>query len=120
MPSEDDPQPARPPGGSMSRKLAWSAAILLITVACDDTTSPNDSSQLRVAFAAVDTTGTPTNNSQLVVTGTNGTLTITDVRMIVSEFELKGPRACVEEDDEGELELENCEFESAPFLLDLD
>jgi hypothetical protein len=104
----------------MSRKLAWSAAILLCTAACDDGTSPNDSSRLRVAFAAVDTTGTQSNSNQLVVTGTNGTLTITDVRMMVSEFELKGPRACVQEEDNGELELEHCEFESAPFLLDLD
>jgi hypothetical protein len=103
----------------MNIKSAWPAAILLVTVACNDATSPGDSARLRVAFAALDTTATPSTSDQLVVTGTNGVLTITDVRMIVSEFELKGPRACVEEDDDGELELEHCEFESSPFLLDL-
>lgn len=53
----------------------------------------------------------------LVLTGTNGTLRIEDVRLIVSELELEqSDGSCVAEDDADD----HCEeFESGPFLVDL-
>jgi hypothetical protein len=55
---------------------------------------------------------------QLVVTGANGTLTITDVRIVVEEFELKG------DDDVNPCEEsgggDDCEdFEAGPMFVDL-
>lgn len=53
----------------------------------------------------------------LTLTGSNGTLRIEDVRLIVSELELEGSNgSCVAEDD-GDDDCE--EFESGPFLVDL-
>lgn len=110
----------------MLRRTPWvalAAAPLLLT-GCGDATGPEDTARVRVAF----TTTAPTVGSvdglsaslladERVLTGSNGTLRITDMRMIVAELELEGPEACLESDDDGELELEECEFEAPPFLL---
>lgn len=95
----------------------WAAALMVSAVlaGCGDSTGPEGETRVDVAFA----TSAAVSGGDLTVTGTNGTLVIQDVRMIVAELELEGPEACAVTDDEGETELEECEFESGPFLLDL-
>jgi hypothetical protein len=62
----------------------------------------------------------------LTVTGSNGTLSITGIRVVVSRFKLKGvhDQACAAGDSSsngGEVEHEagECEFEAGPLFLDL-
>jgi len=106
-----------------SRLMLLVGAGVLLT-ACEDTSSPSDEARVSVAMSAQSsaaTSGTtnPINaNGDLVLTGTNGVLTITDVKLVVSEFELKR-----DNDDDCEEVVgsdDDCEeFESAPFLVDL-
>ena len=100
----------------------WLAAVVLpcaLTACDDDATAPAADVPVQVAFASAATPG-PGPDGELTLTGTNGTLVIEDVRMIVAEVELEGPEACVgTDDDDDDPGLEECEFESGPFLLDL-
>lgn len=90
--------------------------VPLALASCGDAAGPEDRARVDVAFA---TTAEATAGDELVLTGSNGTLVITDIRMIVAEFEMEGPDACVPAQDAEDPELEKCEFESDPFLLDL-
>lgn len=106
----------------MRKSLAVYACLPLLAGACDNLTG-NDDGTLAIRFATYSATRTPANVSfssladELVLTGTNGTLRIEDIRLIVSELELErteGSCAGEREDDE------DCEeFESGPFLVDL-
>ena len=104
------------------KSLAIYACIPLLAGACENVTG-NDDGTLAIRFATYSATrasaNVPPSSSadELVLTGTNGTLRIEDIRLIVSELELErteGSCASEPEDDE------DCEeFESGPFLVDL-
>ncbi len=107
----------------MKKSLAVYASIPLLVGACDNFTG-NDDGRLAIRFATSAATRTSANVSfssstdALVLTGTNGTLRIEDIRLIVSELELartEGSCASENEDDGEDCE----EFESGPFLVDL-
>lgn len=106
----------------MIRIMTALALAGLVLGACDDgPTTPADSGTVEVRFstdASVNTGATLA--SDLIVEGTNGTLEITSLHMIVGEFELEGADDACLDDDSNEADLEDCEeFEGNPFLLDL-
>lgn len=107
----------------MLRKLVAAAAFLPLLAACSDSTGPG-AGQVAVRFQA--STGIQALTSSalfnhvpasggITLTGSNGTLEIQDIRLIVSELELeRAEGACVGEDDD------DCEeFEAGPFLVNL-
>lgn len=96
----------------------------LSLAACDaDTTAPEGTSPVAIGFgtASAATASSPMATApqrNVVAEGTNGTLEITDVLLIVSELELEGADdACLDPDDD---DLDDCaDFEASPFLLEL-
>lgn len=110
----------------MKRWIYTVMALPFALAACgsDDPTGPEGTVPVRVAFSTGGAALSSTSGAsfslngmdQLTLTGENGTLVITDIRLIVAEFELeRDEAACVEgiEDDDCE------EFEAPPSLLDL-
>jgi hypothetical protein len=108
--------------------LALAGALTL--AACGDSTGGNSRDEKAVALrfgttsgisASLAPTGGPsaqTGTDQVVVTGSNGTLTITDVRLVVDEFELKGDddvNGC--SDDNGGDDCDD--FDAGPLFVDL-
>ena len=112
-------------------------AILLTaaTIAgCDDTTGPAGTATVGLAFttalgSAASTAEAPSLRASdasyaVTVEGTNGTLTVDEIYVIVSELELEGELAACDsemdgEDDDGE-DREDCEeFESEPSLVQI-
>lgn len=107
------------------RKSLWAAALIPLALsACDNPTSTgggnvavrfatSSSSTSRAAFS-VSAAGA----EQLVVSGSNGTLTITDVRFILNEFKLERVEGSCE-GLKGDAE-DACEkFEAPPAFIDL-
>lgn len=110
----------------MYKRILLAALVSLALPACDSATGTG-AGNVTVRFAAASATGSSSRallnvsaaaGDQLVVTGANGTLTITDVRLIASEFKLeRAEGACEGLEDEAE---EACEkFEAGPMFLDL-
>ncbi len=98
-----------------------------LLTACDDTTGPAGTAPVELRFATVasgsalvdassEVAGAP---ASLTVPADGGVFEIDDVRLIVSEFELEGTETCTEIEDDGEIEMEECEFEGGPRLVDL-
>ncbi|HEU4457070.1 MAG TPA: hypothetical protein VFR81_28635 [Longimicrobium sp.] len=116
----------------MDRKTwLFPATLLLALAACDGSTTGADGGSVAVRFAtspaaraslAPSAAAAPGfshagTSDVLAITGSNGTLRIEDIRLIVSELELEQAEgSCAGEDDGGD----DCEeFESGPFLVDL-
>lgn len=115
------------------------AALPPLLWACSDSAGPGDGGRVTVLFRAGAVVGAGPSLSAakglsfnhvpssgaITLTGTNGTLEIQDIRLIVSEIELERDDAdCeVEQEDEereGENEDEGCEeFTGGPFLVNL-
>mgnify|MGYP006279945559 CR=1 FL=1 len=103
---------------SLRRWLSISFFALLASAvaltACDSAgpSSASEGDNVEVGFAtsyasaSAATATAKSNHDSLVVTGSNGTLTITDIRLIVSEVELEG-------------DADSAEFEADPTFLDL-
>ena len=106
-----------------NKVFVLAALVPLIAAGCDNPAGNNDG-RVAIRFATSATVRTSAGSAsrsgaaeELVITGTNGTLRVEDVRLIVSEFELeRADESCVDErDDDRDCE----EFEGGPFLLDL-
>lgn len=134
----------------MSKRLAWLVFLALGFAGCDSGTGPGDESTVSILFRArstpasgalapaspgVSVTAAP---AALTITGTNGTLTIDDIRFVVAEFELEradaddvcdeASAALVARDDDGDDDdgddddddRDDCEkFETAPQFVRL-
>ena len=91
------------------------AAGLLSTflVACSNTLGPGEESRVDIGFQLAPTVSA--SNGELVITGTNGTLSITNISFIVNGFELEAQDdACATPGDDG------CEeFEAPPSFVRL-
>jgi len=83
----------------LSRMISLVAAVVASTLllgACDSTGSADQESSVQVGFATSYTasgasgTAAKSSHDSLEITGSNGTLKVTDVRLIVSEIELEG------------------------------
>jgi len=94
---------------------------LLAGSGCADVSGPEDGGRVRIGFAAAAVSGSGGaaggGGSGLAIDGTNGLLTLEDVRLIVAEFELK-----LDDDDrcpsgEGHEACE--EFDAGPSFVDL-
>ena len=99
------------------------ALAALGSVACDDTTGPGQGAQVAVAFGATSsgTAAAPSESAwglgtrEVSVAGSNGTLVIEELRIIVAEFELDrvSDDDCIDDDDACE------KFEAAPAFVDV-
>lgn len=111
----------------MLKKTLTVAALVPLIAACSDTTGAGDAGRVAVRFRAsssVSATASPSSTSQplfnhiaapgaITVSGTNGTLVLQDIRVIVSKLELeRTDGACAAADDD-----ECKEFEGGPFLV---
>lgn len=115
-------------------------ALLFTLAACDDASvGPEAETNVAIRFAtstatsaaataAATATGTSTvpfasgDGHGLVIEGSNGTLTLTDVRLIVAEFELDRFGVSCDDSDSGEgsVDDDGCEeFEAPPAFIDL-
>lgn len=107
----------RPTPAIPFRSLA--ALALLAVAACESSTDPGTSASVQFAAPAVPGLSTET-ASGLSIAGTNGTLLITDIKLVVDEFELKrvGVAGC--DDDLSGADNDDCEeFESNLFVADV-
>lgn len=107
----------RSPTANTLRSLTALAAALTLA-ACEGSTAPRASATVRLAAPAVAGSSTATATG-LSITGTNGTLVITDIKLVVDEFELKrvGVSSC---DDSMPASSDDCEeFESNLFVADV-
>ncbi len=105
------------------RSKLIAASLLLPLAACSDSTG-SDSGSVAVRFrtsgssAAVSGAGFSRSAAAdaITLTGTNGTLVIDDIRLIVSKLELeRAEDSCAGGGDDDDCE----EFEGGPFLVDL-
>ncbi len=108
---------SRRPAAAPLRSLA-SLGLLLTLAACEDSTSPGTAAAVRVAAPAVAGVSAET-PAGLSIVGSNGTLLITNITMVVDEFELKRTGVASGEcDDDGS--DDRCEyFESNLFVADV-
>ena len=99
----------------LSRMISLVAAVVASTLllgACDSTGSADQESSVQVGFATSSTASgasgaaAKSSHDSLEIAGSNGTLKVTDVRLIVSEIELEGAP-------------DSAEFEAGPTFLDL-
>lgn len=90
--------------------------LLLLGAGCESLTGSEEGERVAVRFATSPAARSATTADELVISGSNGTLSIGDIRFIVSEFELKRAEDfCVGEEDDDDCE----EIEGGPFLVDL-
>jgi hypothetical protein len=114
----------------MKRILTAAIAAAAVTlVGCDSITGNNDAGEVTLGFSTASTSTSAlyaglsasvvaADGHELVLTGENGTLTISDVRFIVNEFKLERDDApCEDLDDEAEDACE--EFETGLAFVDL-
>lgn len=121
----------------MLKKTLMLAVLVPILGGCEDTTSPNGAGQVAVRFQAATSTSASASRSPagarfdqvpatgaITLTGSNGTLVIQDIRLIVSELELESAQgtcgAVSSKDAEHEDDESRCpKFEGGPFLVNL-
>lgn len=109
----------------MRRSLLLAALVPFALSACENPAGSEGAGKVAIRFGTASSGPSSSRASlsasgaeQLVVTGTNGTLTITDVRFILNEFELERAEASCE-GLEGDAE-DACEkFEAPPAFIDL-
>lgn len=107
-----------------SRRFPAAAAALLLVAACDNPAGRGDAGRVDLRFGVAGASGASQvrlqagGTDQLVITGSNGTLTLTDLRLIVSEFELKGDddvNTCSQAGGDDDCE----DFNAGPLFVDL-
>lgn len=99
------------------RRLTSSAllAAVVTLAACESSTGPNANASLRIASPAQAGLSTETATG-LSIAGSNGTLLLTDIKVIVDEFELENDDDDCDDDQPGGV----CgEFESELFIADV-
>ncbi len=110
------------------RRAVLASLVLGATAACSDGTGPAGFASVSVSFSVAGEAPAPAGPSRasgpsmvagppLVLSGTNGTLTIDEVRVIINEVELKAADGSC---DAVEVSGDDCpEFEAPPRFLDL-
>ncbi|MFN0097682.1 MAG: hypothetical protein ACKVS7_03330 [Gemmatimonadaceae bacterium] len=112
---------------SFTRSGALLTAAVFALSACESSTTPNANAAVRFSSPAVpgqSTTTTAGGSPGLSIAGTNGTLVITDIKLVVDEFELKLVSSnsgldCEELDDTPSDDDDCSEFESRLFVADV-
>jgi hypothetical protein len=108
------------------------AAAALLSAACSDSSGVGGPENVGIVFQVVGAAPAPVGPAAvsgpagvagppLVLTGTNGTLTIDEIRLVVSEIELERiDDSCLGDDDSVDDLGDDCEeFETGPQFLDL-
>ncbi|MFO7892490.1 MAG: hypothetical protein R6U63_02045 [Longimicrobiales bacterium] len=108
------------------------AALLFVPLvgACGDSTGPAGTAPVELSLATVSTTSavnaggasfamSALETAALTIPANEGVFEIADVQFIVSEFELEGTETCTTTDEDGETEIDECEFEGGPHLVSL-
>lgn len=96
--------------------LLLAAALML--AACDTGEPDVAEAPVTLSFAIADPGASAVSTRE--ISGPNGILTLDRVALVVAEFELEGRRGACAEQEDGELEIEDCEeFELPPFFADL-
>jgi len=93
------------------------APLALLLASCDSATGSGDGGDVRIRMGARTTT-VAAEGGPLVIPGDNGELSITDLRVVVAEFELKGDddlNPCAAAGGPGDCE----DFEAGPLFVDL-
>lgn len=111
------------PSRSFTRASALLTAAVISLSACESNTEPNANAQVRFSSPAVAGQSTTTATG-LSIAGTNGTLVITDIKLVVDEFELKLVNSidglnCDDLDDSPSDDDDCSEFESRIFVADV-
>lgn len=112
---------------SFPRSGALLTAAVLALTACESSTTPNANAAIRFSSPAVagqSTTTTAGGSTGLSIVGSNGTLVITDIKIVVDEFELKRVQSvdslsCDALDDSPSSDDDCSEFESRLFVADV-
>ena len=109
----------------MNRSLVGMVVVAVFLVGCSDTSGPGSETQLTLAFTAGSSAAQASAAQSapsrapaaagLEIMGSNGVLTITDVRLILAEFELEAISGSCASGDESECH----EFEAPPSFLQL-
>ncbi len=102
--------------GIAHRLTCWPiVASVLLLAACDGSTSPNSNASLRIASPAQAGLSSETVGG-LSISGSNGTLVLTDMKLIVDEFEIENDDDDCDDDDV----VGVCaEFETELFIADV-
>jgi hypothetical protein len=111
----------------MRRNAVLITIAMLSLAACSDTAGPLSGDRIAIRFATVaaasSSAGLSANSSmdELVIDGSNGSLRITDLRLVVNEFELERTEQDCDATQQSDLhDDDECEeFESGPFFVDL-
>lgn len=94
-------------------QLLTAALFSGFLAACSNTLGPGESGRVGIGFRLASTASV--NGGELVITGTNGTLRITDISFIVNEFELEAQEDACQSPGDDECE----EFEAPPRFVRL-
>ncbi|MCI0432601.1 MAG: hypothetical protein L0271_02980 [Gemmatimonadetes bacterium] len=107
------------------RRLLGAGCVALLLPACD-AMGPEGGGRIDIRFTTTAATsgatlGVHASTDELVIAGSNGTLTITQIALIVSEFELEREEdACESSRELDDDEDDECEeFKAGPFFVDL-
>lgn len=107
----------------MVRRTGAIALAALTLLACDDGTGLDGDGRVEVRFEAAASGGASTASATagtIALAGTNGTLEIERVHLIVGELELEAADgACPDDEGPGEDDDDCEEFEADPFLMEL-
>lgn len=112
------------------KRLITALLVVPLLGACGDTTGPAGTAPVELRLATVATTSelnadgaSPAmaafETAALTIPANGGVFEIADVQFIVSELELEGTETCTVTDDDGETEIDECEFEGGPHLVSL-
>jgi hypothetical protein len=117
--------PEEPMSHPSGRSLALALAVLAAG-ACDDGIAPGDTAEVTVSFVSAESQVTESADQALAVAssvarsvamaGTNGSLTLDEIQIVVDEFKLEGEGTACEDHPEPEA----CgRIEADPYFLDL-
>ncbi len=108
------------------KRLVLASVLPLSVAACGDGTGPENPAEVTLSFVSAKSPVAPAPSGTIAlmpgalatvdVTGSNGTLAIDEVQIVIDEFKLEG------DDDscEGGVDAESCvRFEALPYFLDL-
>lgn len=118
--------------GAVVRRVGTMSALILAALAglpgCEGATGPEGTANVSVAFGPDDTPdastearGLPAPSLAVTAEGTNGTLTLESVHLVMNEFELeRSEGACPADGDAAGDEDDDCEeFEAGPRFVEL-
>jgi len=122
MCEEEEVTTAHPlrPANTMIRKTLFACTLATLALACSDSTGPAEDAELQIRFSGRTIASSVPGSGMAPATataveGSNGTLEIDQILLIVSEFELESDDDLCEDDDGPDCD----DFESLPFLVDL-